>query len=380
MIYLVPLIICLLGHYLYDRPKGRKKGMGLWVVLYLVLVLMMGLRYKVVGDTYNYMNFFQWIPDISGWTLLNAAGFEPGFSLLSSLIKTVSDSIYVYQTVLSALMTGLLMRFVFRNTRFPYLAMLLVYVAMYLYFSTEIMRESLAVVGLLTCYPLLQRKKYLPYCLVVLLLCTFHVSAVICFFIPFARFLHFDRRLIPYLAVVLVFSLLFVPVMERLAGIPVFERLAIYVHQQNVGYAWTGLRFIYFALIPMLVLYICKIRYRIPVRFEGIICLQILFGLSLWSVPIVFQRLINYTIIFYLVSAAEMMGTLLRDRYFFRNTSRRAFKARKLLSRTLVALTLVAHSSYYIHLQFYQLFLPYHSVFDPVDVPEREKFVQGGDD
>ena len=377
MIYLVPILLCLLGHYLYDRPGKGKKGRGLWVVLYLVLVLIFGLRYKVGGDTYNYMNFFEWSPTLSNWTLLNAAGYEPGFSLLTAAVRTVSDSVFVFQTVISALMTGLLMRFVARNTRFPYLAMLLIFVAIYPYFSTEVMRESLALSGLLTIYPLLEKKRYLLYFLLSALLCTFHISAVICFFLPLLRFLRFDRRLLPYLLVVLVLSLLFIPVLDRLSSIPVFERLGGYVHQQYVGYAWVGLRFIYFALIPILLLYVCKTRYRIPVPFESVICLQILFGFALWSIPVVFQRLINYTVVFYLVAAAELLGTLLRDRFFFKNTSKRAFSARKTLSRALIVLTLVAHSSYYIHLRFYQMFLPYHSVFDQVDVPERERFISG---
>ena len=377
MIYLIPILLCLLGHYLYDRPGRTKKGRVLWVVLYFVLVLIFGLRYKVGGDTYNYMNFFEWSPTLSDWTVLNLTGFEPGFSLLTAVIRTFTDSVFVFQTVISALMTGLLMRFVFRNTRFPYLAMLLIFIAIYPYFSTEIMRESLAVTGLLTIYPLLEKKKYLPYFLLSALLCTFHLSAVIWFFLPLLKSLRFNKRLLLYMLIVLVLSWLMVPVLDRLSSIPIFERLGGYVHQQYVGYAWVGLRFIYLALIPILLLYIGKIRYKIPVRFESIICLQILFGFGLWGIPIVFQRLINYTVVFYLVATAEMLGTLLRDRYFFKNTTDHAFSARRVLSRALLVLTLLAHSSYYIHLRFYQMYLPYHSIFDQVDVPERERFIQG---
>ena len=378
MIYLVPIILCLLGHYLYDRPSGKNKGMGMWALLYLFLVLMMGLRYKVGGDTYNYMNFFEWCPVISEWTLLSAVDFEPGFSLLTSLIKTFSDSIFVYQTILSAVMTGLLMRFIARNTRFRFLAMLLVYIAIYPYFSTEVMRESLAVTGLLTIYPLLEKKKYLPYFFVSLLLCTIHVSAVVCFIIPFVRRMHFDKRFIPYLLGFLALSFFFGPLMERLSSIPVLERrIDSYMHQRYVGYAWTGLRFLYFVLIPVLVLHVCKFQYRLTVPFEGMICLQILFGIALWSLPVIFQRLINYTVVFYLVSAAEMLGTLLKDRYRFRKTSDKAFQSRRILSRLLLVLTIVAHSTYYVHLHFYELFIPYHSIFDQVDVPGREKFISG---
>ena len=55
MIYLIPLVLMIIGYSKYDFPKCKTKDFVLWGLLYFVLVSIIGLRYKVGGDTYNYM-------------------------------------------------------------------------------------------------------------------------------------------------------------------------------------------------------------------------------------------------------------------------------------------------------------------------------------
>ena len=145
MIYLLPLFLLIIGFKVYDRPYTQKKGIGLWIFVLICLVLIIGLRYKVGGDTYNYMNYFGLSPELNYWEPFDTFGFEPGFSLLTSAIKTISDNLYVYQTIIAFLLTFMLMIFIRRNTPYKFLALLLIYISMFLYFSTEVIRESLAI-------------------------------------------------------------------------------------------------------------------------------------------------------------------------------------------------------------------------------------------
>lgn len=167
--------------------------------------------------------------------------------------------------------------------------------------------------------------------------------------------------------------------MQKLGAYYIFQKLLRYFEYGNVGYAWAGLRFIYFSILPMFTLYLAKNKFKIKVQFENIICLQILMGVGLWFIPIVFQRLINYTIVFYLVSLAHITGTCLRNPQYRNSLSKSARKYRSQLVSILLFLTILAHSTYYIHLNFYERYIPYHSIFDPIDVPEREKYVAGQD-
>lgn len=166
--------------------------------------------------------------------------------------------------------------------------------------------------------------------------------------------------------------------MQKLAAFSIFQKLMRYDQHSYVGYAWVGFRFIYFSILPLFVLNVCK-KYRIVCKYENIICLQILFGFGMWFVPIVFQRLINYTIIFYLVSLSCIIGSCLRNRVYLSSLSYIARKNRKVFARVIFIVTLLAHSSFYIHLNFYERYIPYHSIFDPVTEPLREKYVAGQD-
>lgn len=379
MIYLMPLTMLVIGYLSYDRIKKNKKSTTLWVLVYVTLVAIMGLRYKVGGDTYNYMTYFSWAPELTYWQPFDLSGFEPGFSLFTSAIKTYFDDIYVYQTIISALMTFMLMFFVNRNTSYRFLAMLLIFVAMYLYFSTEVIRESLAVGGLLMAYPLLRDRRYIPYYAVCLFLLTFHFSATLCFLLPLFRNLKFNRRFFLYVFAFIGFGFIMTPLMQRLGDYYIFQKILRYNEQAYVGYAWCGFRFIYFSILPFITLYLCKYRFRLKIKFESIICLQILFGIGLWFVPIVFQRLMNYTIIFYLVALADVIGTVTRDPSYRGQLTVVARQSRGQIAKTLLVLTLMAHSTYYIHLNFYERYIPYHSIFDPVEEPVREKYVAGQD-
>ena len=379
MIYIIPLIMLVIGYLTYDRITKKNKSKALWFLAYVTLVAIMGLRYKVGGDTYNYMTYFSWSPELQYWQPFDLSGFEPGFSLFTSAIKTYFDDIYVYQTIISALMTFMLMYFINRNTSYRFLAMLLIFVAMYLYFSTEVIRESLAVGGLLMAYPLLRDRRYIPYYAVCFFLLTLHSSASLCFLLPLFRNLKLNRRFFLYVFAFIVFGFIMAPLMERLGNYFIFQKLLRYNNQAYVGYAWCGLRFIYFSLLPFLTLYWCKYRFHLKIKFENIICLQILFGIGLWFIPIVFQRLINYTIIFYLVALADVIGTVTRDPLYRKPLTVAVRKRRGQLAKLLLVLTLMAHSSYYIHLNFYEIYIPYHSFFDPKEEPMREKYVAGQD-
>ena len=165
--------------------------------------------------------------------------------------------------------------------------------------------------------------------------------------------------------------------MQKLSSFFIFQKLLRYLDQGYVGYAWCALRFIYFSLLPMLTLYLAKNRLKIYVKYEHLICLQILMGVGLWFVPIVFQRLINYTIIFYLVSLADIIGTCLRNQKYRSSISAYSRRCRTQIVSILFLFTILAHSTYYIHLNFYKIFIPYHSIFNPIDEAEREQFVPG---
>lgn len=376
MIYTIPILLCVLGMLVYDAPAKKTKGWTLWILLFLTLVSIFGLRYKVGGDTYNYMHFFSLSPDIYDWQPISISQFEPGFTYFSAIIKTFTDDIYVYQTILTFMMTSMLMWFVAKNTEYKFMAMLVIFISMYIYFSTEIIRESLALSFFLVSYHFWEKKKIIIFILIVLLLSTLHISALFCLVLPLANKMRLNFKFFIMLFAFILGSIALFPIIKMLSEYYIFEKLLRYDEHLYVGYAWVGFRFIYFSVLPLYCLNFFHKRFGIPCKYEGIILLQIILGVGLWIIPVIFQRLINYTIIFYLVSLAEMLGTVLRDSKWSLS-HRNSISFQKAIARTMLVLTILAHSSFYIHLGFWERYIPYHSVFDPINEPGREKFVAG---
>ena len=123
-----------MGFKIYDKPYKKKNGDFLWLIFLIILVLIVGLRYKVGGDSYNYITFFIWSSELANWKLFNALEFEPGFSLLTSAIRTLTDNIYVYQTIISFLQAYMIFMFIKLNTTYKFLALLLIYINVFIFF------------------------------------------------------------------------------------------------------------------------------------------------------------------------------------------------------------------------------------------------------
>jgi hypothetical protein len=371
MVYLIPLALGYIGYNSFD---GKRDKSMLWYVIFLYLTLLIGLRYKVGGDTYNYMAFYEYCPNIKAWSLISSTMFEPGFTFLSACIKSFTDNIYVFQTIIIILFNILLFTFIKKHTQYKYLCFLFVYIANYMYFATEILRESLAVGIFIHAYSEYLNGHRFKYYTMITLAMLFHFGAAFCYLIPLFSRLKFNSNLLVLVFFAFFGLFLIHPILNSLSHIYIFSKILRYSEHGYVGYLWVMLRILYFAILPSIILYICKFKYNIKFKYESLICLQILLSLGLFFVPILFQRLINYTIIPYLVALSEGLGILLTKK---QNISLYAKKARAIMASFFVILTIAFHSTYYVHLDFYQCWYPYHSMFDPVEVYSRSRFIAG---
>lgn len=368
MIYIIPLILILIGIINCDINRHNKSS--LIVILFTFLTLLIGLRYKVGGDTYNYINFYEYSPDVYDWNPYNIALFEPGFSYLTAIIKTFTNNIYLYQTIIAIIFNILLFRYINNNTRYFFSTIFIIYIAIYLYFTTEIIRESIAVGIIINAYSLAQKRHYSLYFAMVMLSMLFHSGAIIAIIFPVVSKIRFNRNFLLICTITVLLLIVSQPIMHFLSSYSILNKINRYISYQNVGYLWAGFRFIYFGLIPLL--FLCFFKKRERIQYEGLICFQFLLSLGLFFVPIIFQRLINYTIIFYLSSLVNLTMPAISQRIKYQKKS-----LRSQVSFFIVILTLIAHSSFYIHLNFYQIWIPYHSIFDPIEESMRLQFVAG---
>ena len=97
MVYLIPLSLTAFGAYYFDIKKNKRGERILYNFLFIYLVFLIGFRFEVGGDTLMYMQDYIWRVDITEWQFSWTDYYEPLYTLLCSLSKTVGDD-FVYDS------------------------------------------------------------------------------------------------------------------------------------------------------------------------------------------------------------------------------------------------------------------------------------------
>ncbi|MBL4677493.1 MAG: EpsG family protein [Mucilaginibacter sp.] len=191
MIYLLTLIMLAFFAFKYDFLKTHdgKPGLiekGSYNVALISLIAIAGLRYKVGGDTFTYMESFEDIPFI--WDFKNfdfsTATFDPLWFVFSSISKSIINDFVFFQILHAIFINVIIFKFFKKFTSFKFTAVLIYYLFLYEYFNMEIMRESLAICMLLLSYSFLETKKWYKYYLYALIGFLFHSSAIAMLILP----------------------------------------------------------------------------------------------------------------------------------------------------------------------------------------------------
>lgn len=368
--YLIPILVTLLAALYYDwtgRVRGRK---AVWYLLFVYLVLLIGLRYKVGADTLNYMDYFAWAPDLSGWKFWDAANpYEPFFTFLVSVGKSFSDEFYAFQLVHALILNTCIFYFISHNTKYRFSALFFCFLLYYFYFSTEVLRESLAVFVFALNYKNYQNNRWFRYYCWALVACLFHISAVFLLVLPFAKWLRLDWKfgLLSLFFVLVLFNMGSVfALLEDISRIG--EKVNSYEDVHFVGFLWMGLRFLQYTLVPLCILAFGKKVLHMEVKYEPLYCVMALLGIGVLFSPVIFSRFTNYIYPLYALSLTEVLCGGLKA----------VMPAVKRLSSLVIGCAvLFIYGSYYVHLNFYRIWVPYVSVIHPYEVSGRDDFRPG---
>lgn len=352
-------MITLYGAIQYDiKGKKSSKECICFVFLYIYLVLLIGLRYEVGGDTLNYMGDFELRKDLSEWSYeYDDNGFQPLYTLLCAIAKSISSEFYVFQIIHAIIFNGLLFCFIHRNVKYKYTALLLSFLIYYFYFSTEILRESLAVMVFLFNYKNLQESKWVRYYIGVGLSCLLHVSAIFLLLLPFLKWVRFERIYIVSLIIILFVMLQLHDIFSLFGNVsPLKGKISSYESTGFGGYLFSFINLMMYFVFPALICFLSRVLLKHPSKYENMLCIISLLGVASLFSFIVFSRFINYLLPFLAVAISE----------FFMETLKR--KTLRQYAFLITCLSLFVYSANYIYLKRYTLWIPYHSIFNPVHV------------
>lgn len=147
--------------------------------------------------------------------------FEPGFTFLMCLCKSLTDNYHFFVFICSAINITLLLRFINKRVDNTPLAIILFLCFGGFIMSINLMRNSLAIFIFINAIEYLEQRKPTQYFLLCLLALSFHVSAI-CYF-PLYFFFHKKLNKWIYLALFIVGNMIF------LFHVPLFSLLASFI-------------------------------------------------------------------------------------------------------------------------------------------------------
>lgn len=369
--YLIPACLATVGLLRYDLSDHSRGKRLLWVALYLYLVLLMGLRFEVGGDTLTYMSWFTWAHSLAKWEPFNPANvFEPGFTFICACVKSLGGEFYHLQIVHAIIINSCLFFFISKNTKYWFSALLVAFLTYYIYFSTEILREAIAIFIFVLNFKSFEERRWGRFYLGVVCCIFFHLSASFLLVLPLLSRLKFNRSYIWAVGIFIALCMFLKPLFSMVSDIApaVGAKAEGYGKHTYVGYIWVGLRLIQFTIIPYLTLLFCKKIFRCKPKFEIAYLIIMLMGIGIIFVPIIFQRFTNYYYPLLSLSLADVLCRYIKSLRL----------NRRVAALVLTLLITVGYGSYYFHLGFYKRWIPYSSIINPVSYSFRQKFINGG--
>lgn len=196
MVYLVIFILLFSLLYYYDI-KGNEIRKEFWYGFTLfVLIMVSGLRYRIGGDTINYLyNYYHLIPYLWDITSSNydAVSYEPLFFLFNSVVKSLGVRFFIFQFLHAAFVNGLIFLYIRKHSRYPFTCILFYFVWMFPMYNFEEMRASMSVVICLFANDFIIARKWFKGIVLFLISFLFHYSTIAIFLLtPLCLFLRMN--------------------------------------------------------------------------------------------------------------------------------------------------------------------------------------------
>lgn len=356
-------------------------------LLFLLLVCVTGFRYRVGLDTLNYMENYSQVPLLAdySWEYFLEGSYEFLYVLLANISRIFSDSFFSFQFLQTVIVNIVIFRFAIRYSANAYLYIFLYIMMAYLYFNTEILRESIAICCFILSWKYLQNGNYKKYYVWIAIALLGHYSAFFCLFLPFFKKMRLETNFLFVLSAVSFISILGVVLVVNYIDllVPILPKNLlgkIYGYFVN-DYNGLGIMGMLFGLIfnvctPLILIYLSKKRNVIRnSEIEPFICLYVIVSV-LGIFFIIFSRFNNYLLPIYILYLCN-----------FISERRGCFKRQSALNIVFTGWVLLAFIYPYLKstedvasgTHFYNGWVPYHSVFDPLQVPERERLWRNWD-
>ena len=321
MVYLFVLLLLLILFFHYDIiGKSKYKKQWLYIV-FLLFVLIAGLRYRLGVDTTRYLyHFYHDTPNLSQLTWEDLyLGKDPLFWLINSIVFSLGGRFYVVQLLHALFVNFLLFKYLKKHSEHIYTCLLLYCVYMFTAINMEEMRASMSLVVCLFANDYILDRKWVKGFSLYIIGCFFHASAVVMLIMPLFFFLRFNMFVCIALLSAFVLGYIILPFLQDYLFIMEFndtisEKATKHFTGDDIekqlnlfGYLGQLLVYIY-ALIP---LYMMKHRKNNEslLKLEPLLMIFLLFAMISMNIGLIY-RFTRFYVIYYILFASEFIANL----------------------------------------------------------------------
>lgn len=388
MIYFLILFFLFILFYLYDVLHITKGVRFFWFFSFALLVLVAGLRFKVGGDTFSYLNNYEYFPtffEFASFDFENAR-YDFFWYVFCAICKLFSKSYFFMQFMHAFLINIAFFYFIKKYIKYKFLGVLLYFIFGFLYFNTEIMRESLAVAVFLFSLDAFYNKKWIRYFLFVTVAVLFHSSALILAICPFLYKIKLNKFfLVSIILIIFVSNVLWTIFNDYIAyfshfltiGDKVDSYMGNEMYESNINGVIRSL-FTYF-LIPFI--FSVFAFYKTQKSFKEIPFLWFYIVLGVFTIfhQVLFSRLQNYLFFPFIAFVANLCYETSKDR------QHKPIRLKNL--RLVMLFILLFFGRYYTFFKLdvyedsfiYERYFPYYSIISEETSPARASLEFYGD-
>jgi hypothetical protein len=350
----------------------------LFFFLAFFVIAFAALRYKTGGDWYNYISVFE-------RSLYLDHRFEPGYLIMNKIFKYYFNNYSLMQFVINIFSGYCIFRFFNKYSEYPIFSLLLYFSYYFFKLDSAQARQHIAIGIVVMGYKFIEQRRFIPFVLMVIFAMQFHISAVCCIILYF-----FNRNQNIYFSILvgltgIIISLwgysVIIAIIKVIIGfLPFFPDTIKLLFLGYIGSKtftqisefFTGLTLVARVSVAFIVilLYHTK-KIDKPIFFNSF-----LFGYILESFTRYFSILHRFSYYFYICGGGIIIYNILFNNRLF-------YKVAPV--KYIFIIFLSFYLSVFPFCRYFwfgkndvgllrDLFIPYYSVFNPVNDHARERF------
>lgn len=170
---IITFVMAILAVILKD--KNERANLLITILIMSIFTLISGLR-SGIGDTYAYIHLYNILAN--DYDIMKSA-YEPGFTMFLILLKNISDNPQLMIFIISLIVNVCNILTIRTYSKNCFELSVFLYMVSYYITTMNGIRQSLVASIIFLCTPLIINRKFKIYALIIIILSTFHMSALI---------------------------------------------------------------------------------------------------------------------------------------------------------------------------------------------------------